>query len=671
MLLFAGMMGTLPLHEASAQSFSSDFSKGVELYQKGEYKKAIRTLERGIEKDSRNIDSYVYLASSYLGAKQYEQVVKTTQKGLDVAPGHIRLLLLEAEAYYRTDYKKAIPIYEKIVSRLKDEGDLQRRGISLAQVKAYLGHLYQRKASESYKAHHINDAIAEYKTARSYSPDSLNIHNNLAYVLLQKKQWDEAVTVLEKATAKFPGSERLLMMKGQAYRGAKELQQMTDTYRQLYEKDKENLNYALIYGQSLMAANQAQKANAFLNRLVQEHPKEEKLYEALKKMSEQRFDFAAKRNILELQRQAFPENTAVAEELAETYIQIKKFELSRQVYDSLAATTQNVKFDIASARTWLYEEDYHKADSVYQRLIKKYPEPQILVEGARVSEQIEEKKRALILLEKAYKIDERPEIALNIAELLIDQNNENKALGYTRKLMGTRYEGIAILYELKYTQKKIHNAGQKAEKALIKMFQLYASLQKELSGQANNVFESRQLRLPPLLQNSHKITQLNKYIDDWYDYLANNISVTKAQKIITGVRSGYPESPKLHLFKGKIAIKAGHLNSAQQSFENAIRQGARDPEVYFLLGEVYKDRSKYLKSILSYERALTTDASFEKAYQRIVQVSEQHGSLDELCDRWLKRYKNNNDNKMLREHLISALHKADRFEEAKKLIKEG
>lgn len=672
MLFFVGMMGAIPLPEASAQSFSADFSRGVELYQKGAYEKAIPIFEAEIKKNSNNIDAHVYLASSYLGEKEYNQVVKTTQQGLALAPGHMRLMLLEAEAYYRTDYKESIPIYKKIARKLEDEGDLQQQGISLAQIKAYLGHLYQRKASESYKANNLNEAIADYSTARNYSPDSLNIHNNLAYVLLQQKQWDEAVKALEKATSRFPNSEQLLMMKGQAYRGAKELQKMTDTYRQLYKKDEENLNYALIYGQSLMASNQAQKANDFLNKLVKEHPQEEKLYEALKMMNEQRFDFAAKRNILKLQRQAFPENTAVAVELAETYVQTKEFELSRQVYDSLARARRDVKFDIASARTWLYAQDYKKADSVYQQLIKKYPEEhQILSEGARVAERIAEKNRALTLLKEAYKISEQPEIALKIAELLTGQNNANEALGYTQKLMGTRYEGIAILYEMETAQKKIDDAGQKAEKALIKMFGLYESTQQELSGQADNVFENRQLGMPPLLQDRQKITRLNQYIDDWYNYLTNNFSVQKAKKIISTVRAAYPQSPKLDFFEGKIAIKAGNSSLAKELFEKAIRQGARDPELYFLLGEVYWDRKKYSKSILSYERALTTDASFEKAYQKIVQLSQKQGSLEELCDRWSKRYQNNRDNKVLREYLISALHKADRYDEAKKLIKEG
>lgn len=671
-LFFVGSVGTGHLTKASAQSFSPEFSRGVELYQRGAYGQAIPIFRHEIEKKSNNIDAFIYLSSSFLGDKQYEQVIKTAQKGLDISPGHIRLMLLEAEAYYRTDYKKAIPIYEKIASRLENEENLQQQDISVAQIKAYLGHLYQRKASELYKASNFNKGITDYRTARNYSPDSLNIHNNLAYVLLQQKKWDEAIKVLEKATSRFPDSEQLLMMKGQAYRGAKELQKMTDTYLQLYKKDEDNLNYALIYGQSLMASNQAQRANAFLNKLVRKHPNEEKLYEALKKMNEQRFDFAAKRNILKLQRQAFPENTEVAEELAETYIQTKEFELSRQVYDSLATTTKDIRFAIASAHTWLYQEDYQKADSVYHKLTNKYPEQQqILVEGARVSERIEEKERALILLKEAYAIGEKPEIALNIAELLTDQKKENEAISYTRKLVGTRYGGIAIFYELKYAQKKLDEAGKKAEQALLKMFQLYASLQQELSGEAENVFESRQLRMPPLLQNKHKITQLNQYIDNWYNYLMDNFSVPQAEGIIAAVCSEYPESPKLHLFEGKIAFRAGHSTLAQESFEKAIRQGARDPEIYFLLGEVYRDRNKYSKSILSYERALTTDASFEKAYQKIVQTSEQQGSLDELCDRWLRRYKNNSDNKMLREYLISALHKADRFEEAKQIIKEG
>src|SRR5699024_10571279 len=133
--------------------------------------------------------------------------------GLNIAPNHIRLLLLKAEGHYRIDFKEAIPVYHQISDILKNKPDKQEDGITLKQVQSYLGRLYQQSANDSYNSGRTNKAIEEYKKARQFSPDSLNVHNNLAYILLKEERWDEAVNVLQKATELFPDAEQLLFMK--------------------------------------------------------------------------------------------------------------------------------------------------------------------------------------------------------------------------------------------------------------------------------------------------------------------------------------------------------------------------------------------------------------------------------------------------------------------------
>ena len=655
---------------AHAQFGDINFSRGVELYQQGAYKQGISVFEDIINENKNNIDAYVYLASCYLGIQQYEQVAQTAQQGLKIAPGHIRLMLLEAEAYYRTDYKKAIPIYQQVAELLKSDGNQQNSGIDANQIKSYLGHLYQRSVNELYQTGDFDSAIKEYKKALSASPDSMDIHNNLAYTLLQQERWDEAVSVLEKATEKFPDSEQLLFMKGQAYRGAKNPQKMVDVYEELYKRDKENLNYAIIYGQSLMAANRAQEANAFLNKLLADNPKEESLYEVLKKMNEQRFDFQAKRNILELQRKAFPEDAGVAQELAETNIQIKQYKNARQIYDSLAVATKDVKYHLASARTWLYAENYQKADSVYQSLVQSYSGvEQVLIEASKVAERIGDNDRALDLLKKAYSLEENPEAALDIARLSAGLNN-GETLHFAEKLKHTDYSGIGILYEMKYSERRDEVNSSTVALSLVKMLQLYESRQQKISKKADQTLQTMQIGPPPLFHESQRLKQFSYHVDEWYNHVVQNFSTQQSLGILDRVRSIYSESPRLHLFEGKLLLLNEKPDLARNSFQEAARQNTNNPEVFYLLGEANRKLNDFPQAILSYERALTVEPNYEIAYKKIIQTSEQQGSLNALCDRWLQRYSNSNNNNLLREYLILALHKADRKEDAARVVNE-
>jgi cytochrome c-type biogenesis protein CcmH/NrfG len=130
----------------------------------------------------------------------------------------------------------------------------------------------------------------------------------------------------------------------------------------------------------------------------------------------------------------------------------------------------------------------------------------------------------------------------------------------------------------------------------------------------------------------------------------------------------YPNSSRLYLFKAKVSYSLNEKASAQQALEQSIRLGAKNAEVHLLLGDVFQDLNNTTSAILSYERSLSLDKDYEPAYERLIAISQKSQKMDELCNRWLMRYQNNKGHTTLKEYLISALHKADRFEDAEKII---
>jgi len=56
-------------------------------------------------------------------------------------------------------------------------------------------------------------------------------------------------------------------------------------------------------------------------------------------------------------------------------------------------------------------------------------------------------------------------------------------------------------------------------------------------------------------------------------------------------------------------------------------------------------------------------------YGALIRVHRENGTLDQLIDRWLVRYRAVRSDPELREYLIDALHRAGRREEAREIAR--
>ena len=648
-----------------AQSF--ELSDGIALYQNGEFEKAISQLEKAVNKDPYNIEGYYYLAASQMGMKKYEAVLSTAEKALEVAPENIQMVVVKAEALYHLDYPKAIPVYQKITELTGQGGE---GVINKKQAEAYLGYLYKRKANDAFLSGNVDGAVQDYKRARDLTPDSLTVHNNLSYILIQEERWTEAIDALETGLDRFPASEQLLFLKGQAHRGAGNSEEMVQTFKVLYELYPDNINYGIIYGQSLMATNQARKANEHMNQLIEQHPENERLYESLKSMSEQRFDMGSKRNVLMLQREAFPENKLVVLELADTHILLKEYEKARLLYDSLYTANPAPDMALRSARTGLYDGVDEEDLEVYRKVVNDWPENfQVLHETATVLREKGMGEAALRLFKHAYAIKKDPRTAIQVIELESETEDPDPE-PFITDLKASTYYALGEYFELKYGTPRDKRPLKSEEfiSSITGILDLYSESNSELTTQTEQVLEGQVSPMPEILQERRFTEKLNGFVNNWYELLRISFSPNDQVEIIDRALEQYPGSSRLLYFKGVSAMESGKYAEAKDILEDAIRNGAKDEAVFAKLGDIYDIQGDPENAILFYERSLSLNDRNNEVYRKIIAVAERFDALNGVCDRWMLRYEQNRDNDILKDHLISALHKADRFEDARKII---
>jgi tetratricopeptide (TPR) repeat protein len=72
---------------------------GKQAYEKGDYHKAISVLKSAAEKEPNNGDVHLWLAKSYLEAKEYDEAVKSGEKAVAIDPKNSMYHLVLGEAY--------------------------------------------------------------------------------------------------------------------------------------------------------------------------------------------------------------------------------------------------------------------------------------------------------------------------------------------------------------------------------------------------------------------------------------------------------------------------------------------------------------------------------------------------------------------------------------------
>ncbi|OGU10231.1 MAG: hypothetical protein A2075_21500 [Geobacteraceae bacterium GWC2_58_44] len=196
------MFSTLASQEnLKAQAANSALSTGLEFYQKKEYSRAAGEFKRAIAMDPTNVQSYNFLANSFLAQKKPDEAVKVYKNSLALDPYqdsvHVNLgnIYLQQKKYHlaENEYKAASKV---------------NPGSTLAPYT--LGQLYVQ--TERYP-----EAVTQFKKVQKMAPFDANPYYSLGLTYNKQGNHAEAVKQLTQAVRLKPKMAPAHLELGVAY----------------------------------------------------------------------------------------------------------------------------------------------------------------------------------------------------------------------------------------------------------------------------------------------------------------------------------------------------------------------------------------------------------------------------------------------------------------------
>jgi tetratricopeptide (TPR) repeat protein len=166
------------------------------------------------------------------------------------------------------------------------------------------------------------------------------------------------------------------------------------------------------------------------------------------------------------------------------------------------------------------------------------------------------------------------------------------------------------------------------------------------------------------LDNVERLNQLSKEI---FYFFTKNFENDKIIPVLNWMINTYSNSSVLLSMAGSWFESVGDYDRSLELYTDSVRYRSSNVEGHMGMARVFESKGEPGSAIVSYERALALDNENPVIYRSLIRLYRSMGDLNKLTDRWMILYRNQPENSVLREHLIEALHRADRFEEARAL----
>lgn len=651
-----------------AQTSQFFVQQGLLHYELQEYDEAIHNFEMALQYPNPQRDVYMYITSSHLLNKDYDEAILLADEGLDEHPGFIRLKVMKGEALIQTDLKKAISVFEEVWEEMKRADAEQVDGVRKEAIGQYISRLYQQTAAEAFENDDLQTAVRQYEKAIEVDPNEINSHSNLAYILIQLEEWEQADESVKEGLRKFPDSENLLLMQAQIHEQQENPDELLNTLKTLYQADPSNMNRAVMYGRALLSANRANEANTFFREKIERYPKERILYETLLNINRQRFNQSGILEVLRLQMNQFPNELELEEEYGLELISARKYQEANAWFDSLAVVYNEPEFGRLSAHTWLFEEEYEKAETEYRNQLERWPDHTVLKgEFGRVLVENGNHDEARDVLQSVLEKSDDHQLRYLYSSLLSSFHDKELILS---PLLGTIYRGRAQWKLLNEPEKNWTQEDPSTLSAiLISMLEFVENRQKTVQNEAQSGLETFRAAMPPLFQTATELKEAGDEIRELLDTMHKKLAIEKSSEVLNMALSAYPESALLLHHKGVLYYDNGQPEMAKKNLIKAVELVTDQHETHFMLGLIYRELDQFDNAVLSFERVLTLDPENRQAYRSLIQIHQKNGKIDQLSNRWMQRYQHQKKNQVLREFVVEALHRADRFEEARSVMR--
>lgn len=675
-LTIAALAGT-PVPAEGQTPGSPALQDGMQHYRSGNPEAAIPAFERALESDSSQREAYVLLSSSLLQTGRVDRARRVAETGLERFPRAPALHLARAEALVQAErWPEALASYERVHRRAR-AGTSLPGGLSAEDVSDRIGRLHLQIGGTDLRDGNLDRALDHLTAARSVFPDSVSVHVQIALVHRARKDWPAAEAAAQTGLERFPRHPDLLRLRGEAlYRQGKH-DAMLPVFRRLYQQQPQDVEAEIAYGQALLAAgNQAEAASHF-EALLDRHPRSETLYDALVRMHEQRMDVARVLEVLQRQRKQFPEDVDLGLRIGRIQEQRGEYRTARALYDSLraVATPEDLRPGKAIAESFARQDRLEAAAAVYRDLLDRAPHAERILRGlASVREEQGRWADALPLYRRWAATDEDPAAHAQIGRVQEALGRPDSArAAYRRSLdRGVTHPRPAYRYAV-LLHRHAESAGapdtagfRAAERALRRSLQSLQSLQRQNVMQMQGSARSRIGASDSLDQQRRRFETYNEVAEEAFRFFATSFPAEQTETVIQHLLDTYDRAGRLHYLAGTYYRDQNRRAEAVRHVRRATREAPDYRPANLALGALEAERGNLQTAILAYERARSLQPDAPDAYAALVRLYDRAGRLDALIRNWTARYESEPTD-VLREHLVEALHKAGRTDDARQL----
>lgn len=654
-------------------------SKAQAALQKKDYSTATRVLKSALAKDSTRQETYWLLASAYLLQNLPKSAAPIAQAGLRRFPKSTLMQWVTAEVYLqqqRTD--EALALYQQVEAanqaNLTNQSAEANPNVPVTQLHNRLGQLYAQKGAAALQKNSPKVAVKYFLQAQPYLTPSPELYVSLAYAYLQADETASARNLATEGLRRFPKDDKLLRLQAAASSRQDDSKGVLTAYERLYNQSPNDTEVAMTYAEALLSNHREAEAAQVFNHLMGAYPQKRAVYENILGVYDKWSDLAGKQPVLRRLQSQFPNDYTVWQRIAQTYEARQQWTQSRLVYDSLAQfTNQALEYRLAVAHTWERQDSLAAAALVYTQLATDFPkETGVLARLGWVQESLGYWEQAVKTYERwvALQTDEAAPV-VRLAWVQEKQGKSVAALANYEKaiLLGTS-SPLAFLRksEAQLTQGNTNEAYQLAEIALRKSLSASKKGQESLLSQLQG---SQNVLTTSVDPSQAGQVQMNELVaEQAFTHFTQHFPFAQVAPVQDDLLKQYVGSGKLYYWAGTYQQKQGNATRAVELLTQAVGWQPNLREAQLALGQYYEQAQKTELAILAFERALAINPHESDAYEALIRLYRQQGKLNELCQRWLARYRTQSENTTLKSRLIEALHKAGDEATARQLIEQ-
>ena len=644
------------------------FTEGVMEFQNKHFKKSAEIFEKIIASEINNVKAYQYLINSYIQLKEFNKAIDLIEKNRRLFGNDKATEILLAKLYINIGKSTK---GENILRRLNKQFPEDK------EIKVLLSRIYYNKAVHSADRNRIKEAIKYLKTSQSYDSNFPQSYAMLGSLLLQEKRTKEADKVFRQGLKKFPGNEILIsnyalvkIKKGNYDAAIKDLEKV-------WQNNKDDIQIGLQLAKLYRVKFKIPEAFKIYESLLKKYPKKRIIYNEMLNYYSIVDDQKNKRKLLEKMEKVFPNDSNLKIEEIKTYVKEGKDSIAIELYtDFLTKHPRDFKiyYDLSAlyekqknydkaietlleARKnglntdeyflklgELYEkkEDYASAKKTYREMIRHYAGNFLpYYKMGNIFFGHKQLDSAKTYYEIALKKESnQPFVLGKLAELFAETNQDSKALEFYKRAF--RFNTIALNAE----QKAVMEQLGKSNDLLTLMNKIDLNQEERMKEYKANI-EKANIYLSSKLPTAQYLNELNKLIDE------------------------FPMASILYYYKGKFYESKKDFKNAEKYYLRVLSVNPRDVDAQKSLGNLYEKMHKPEKAIRAFKRVLSLNNKDQLAYKKLIHLYRAQGKLNELCDEWLKVHFTQPSNEVLKDYLIEALHKANRIEDAAKIINES